>query len=570
MIEPVIIHKRNNWNNIFVFPGIKETKDGISLSKKYHTYFCMIETNNGYISAFIFRPGRHFVYFKELEYISEQFTTTRIEQHDTIIKNLCLYFKYVYTSNFKDIEKASYEITEDMIYEEEKNPYSYRLLKTNIENEAKLFKFTLENNINLFCSFLNQDILFSMNITRIEKKEDIDKYNYMIHYNPKIMNHRKQVLELYPSLNQLLSSDISDYESNKIKKAIDYGNPIIPIISDIYLCDKKTVKYIIEQNPENIKIWTGELNKLIEIVNILIAEKYPKNKKDFDLLYTHINIVYESIKRTFQIKKITNRNNDVDLYFLNYKTLVYYTKKIINDMVKDGYEVISKKMEKNRVGIADLVTINDVFLSYVTWVEAASVDFNKIKFFWEYNYIQLGLLSKNWHNWILEENKNGNIVTLEESSWKTLTEDEVIIDNLKLIPLNSTYLLKEEGREMQHCVGSYDNKCLYDNTHIYSIRTIGGFYLSTLELQLDILDIDKINIIQHKSRFNAEPTLHEKNMAYDFISYLKQKNSMEYFKKIRKETLIRKEQKNTKNNFKWTEELQNSFKQILINYPLLY
>lgn len=50
----------------------------------------------------------------------------------------------------------------------------------------------------------------------------------------------------------------------------------------------------------------------------------------------------------------------------------------------------------------------------------------------------------------------------------------------EIIPLTSPKLLKQEGREMHHCVASYDNQVKQGNSYIYSVR-VGGDK-ATLEL----------------------------------------------------------------------------------------
>ena len=51
-------------------------------------------------------------------------------------------------------------------------------------------------------------------------------------------------------------------------------------------------------------------------------------------------------------------------------------------------------------------------------------------------------------------------------------------------PLCSSAELREEGANMHHCVGGYDRECLTGRTQIFSVRTVEGERLSTLQLSV--------------------------------------------------------------------------------------
>jgi len=97
--------------------------------------------------------------------------------------------------------------------------------------------------------------------------------------------------------------------------------------------------------------------------------------------------------------------------------------------------------------------------------------------------------SSYWHSERVDIQTRFNSAALTGQSvyrdWHPLFEDEYFEtkNGLRLYPLTSTEQLREEGRMMKHCVGSYSSRCFKDNYHIFSIRDQDGKRISTLTVQ---------------------------------------------------------------------------------------
>jgi hypothetical protein len=68
-------------------------------------------------------------------------------------------------------------------------------------------------------------------------------------------------------------------------------------------------------------------------------------------------------------------------------------------------------------------------------------------------------------------------------SWAALLDAPVTIDGYTFVELATAQALREEGRDMRHCVASYAERCLRRGSHIFSVRTDGGERVSTLEVR---------------------------------------------------------------------------------------
>jgi hypothetical protein len=80
--------------------------------------------------------------------------------------------------------------------------------------------------------------------------------------------------------------------------------------------------------------------------------------------------------------------------------------------------------------------------------------------------------------------------------------------DLHIVPLCSSAALREEGVIMRHCVGGYDVACATQPTQIFSVQTLDGKRLSTLQLKARPGKDEgefRFAIAQHRAALNANP-----------------------------------------------------------------
>jgi hypothetical protein len=118
---------------------------------------------------------------------------------------------------------------------------------------------------------------------------------------------------------------------------------------------------------------------------------------------------------------------------------------------------------------------------------------------------------ESWHKQLGQEKKAG--IAWKSSGIKGLTLKEGINENAqywKIHELCSTKELREEGKAMSHCVGSYDHSCASGRKSIWSLtcqRQQHVFRHLTIEVHNGIK-----TIIQARGRFNVLPTEKEKGI----------------------------------------------------------
>lgn len=94
--------------------------------------------------------------------------------------------------------------------------------------------------------------------------------------------------------------------------------------------------------------------------------------------------------------------------------------------------------------------------------------------------------------------------------WDSALEDHELGD-YQVIPLTSSWALRQEGRAMRHCVGGYDEICSKGRARVFSIRDLMGNRLATLSL---VFRDDYWHLEQVKGVENAEVCISE-DIFYD-------------------------------------------------------
>jgi hypothetical protein len=107
-------------------------------------------------------------------------------------------------------------------------------------------------------------------------------------------------------------------------------------------------------------------------------------------------------------------------------------------------------------------------------------------------------------------------------------------NGLVVVALCDQFMLDEEHKRMGHCVNTYGARCLYDGSHVVSIRTADGTKsISTAELSQSALRdligknkkeltpiIDRLppGVIQHRGHENKDPSPQAKEALWEYIS----------------------------------------------------
>lgn len=106
-----------------------------------------------------------------------------------------------------------------------------------------------------------------------------------------------------------------------------------------------------------------------------------------------------------------------------------------------------------------------------------------------------------------------------EEEWPAVFSPLLSPNGVWLIPLTSSPELTNEGKELRHCVGGYNNKCLQGNCHIIGFRHAGKDKdkferLSTLEISP--IKNNSFRVLQHHGERNGKIPL-ESEIAFEWF-----------------------------------------------------
>lgn len=119
------------------------------------------------------------------------------------------------------------------------------------------------------------------------------------------------------------------------------------------------------------------------------------------------------------------------------------------------------------------------------------------------------------------------------NDWPGLLRTPFCVGGISIVSLVSNNELVQEGFRLQHCVGSYVDRCLTGDTHVVSFRDQQGGSLSTAEIELE-LDGGRQTprVIQHNGFENSTPPL-ECSLALDrVIQHLQEAHLQEWISDI--------------------------------------
>lgn len=147
-------------------------------------------------------------------------------------------------------------------------------------------------------------------------------------------------------------------------------------------------------------------------------------------------------------------------------------------------------------------------------------------------------LSNYWHS-PTRQNISQKLRDYGDHRWPALFgEKEIPIppniagqDGWKLITRTSPQELKDEGKNLEHCVGSYSKNCVSGHSHIVSVVDAKGKSVSTIEFRIVGTGLE---VIQHKSRKNGEPNLASENSLNWLMAEVRAERIKIDFAEIRK------------------------------------
>lgn len=328
---------------------------------------------------------------------------------------------------------------------------------------------------------------------------NLEFYNLLHSTTPFRVKARVQALNVLPMLKwEFLSMDNN---IDRVRRRIDAGNSVWDAFLEIYPGKVAILKRIAnaEASPE---AWRGNLAKLLEILDPLPPEKVPFTELDWN--------AFHSIYLGLGLDGVRYENRwDVKNRWLQEAARIGWQKAYAKlaaieggiDALADSFDFLD---ELGNAGDWLVTRAGEPKVEWEIWREQSKAR-------WMRAPETLGMFriveaSVRWHRTVWLDAGLPDDADTRRSTWPRLLPQTVALGKgIEAVALGNAAELAEEGRRMQHCVGSYWRHCFLGASHIVSLRNPNGDSLSTLEIRLPGNGSRQCQIVQHRAHRNQSP-----------------------------------------------------------------
>ena len=329
---------------------------------------------------------------------------------------------------------------------------------------------------------------------------NLDFYNLLHSTTPFRVRARVQALTVLPMLKwEFLSMDNN---VDRVRRRIDAGKSVWDAFLEIYP-GKVAILKRIANAAVGPAAWRGNLAGLLAVLDPLPPEKVPLSELDWNAFHSiYLGLGLEGERNEERVK--------VKMYWLEEAARIGWQK---------AYARLAA-IEGGVDALADTFDFLDELGSAGDWLDARA---NKPNIPWAQwreesraRWLRapeaLGMFriveaSLRWHRTLWVEAGLPDSTDTRRSAWPHLLPQPVSLgDGIEAVSLGNAAELAEEGRRMQHCVGSYWRHCFLGESHIVSLRNSNGDSLSTIEIRLPGNGARQCHIVQHRAERNQTPS----------------------------------------------------------------
>jgi hypothetical protein len=402
----------------------------------------------------------------------------------------------------------------------------------------------------LFKDNLNQDV-FRV-ISNAGSVLSVLTYNAYLEGNKNAVDFRIQAVDAFPLLGDVLG-EVSG-EGNRIRNLVDAGQELWPTLARHFKVPEETIRWLRGKTISEVgHAWVGRLPKLLGCLSCLPPEKRPTSPDDWTA-FAGFALALDP----------ANDNEQHTLWF--------------KEIGKMGWVAARARFEKIHAVPSDLLDVKDLVNDVVSAlfsdiynnrpdVLTGSDTFGKIRGVVEKTFYEAGVLrqvqsSVRWHELQLHGTSDQPVES--KSSWSVPYLTPQRVGGLYAHFLRSEQELKEEGLRMRHCVGSYANRCLFNETYIVSFRTDRNEPVSTANIRLtrldDVLFFQKID---HRGYKNSAPDDVANHALHFLLKQLNKEEMKERLLELENVQLCRIAQDDMGISKEWSPERLDTLKEAL-------
>lgn len=347
------------------------------------------------------------------------------------------------------------------------------------------------------------------------------RYNYLAGGNATLRRNRIQAHRLFPWLMpHLLWNNQLGQLPHRVREAIDQGLPLVDILAQGFSVSPSVIKAM-SRCPGAIlaATWNGNVKQLAISLHGITPEFRPKSDQSWLRMGQAVELIEKGTGQSItrpqnQLWLAASARRDFDLKMPNMEDTAALTQGLA-DMSNAMREVLAMRIGGHQAWHAGWLsrhlTTAEVIHRMITHA---------------LGHLEFGRLLEIVRRWQDAFRRQQSIRDQDSELIRGLTWrapiDEFNNESRVIVPLLSQTELIEEGRAMDHCVGSYTCDCRLGQLQIWSIRTLEGQRCSTLATRFERLAEGswRAVITQHRGKSNVAPDSATKHAAHELLRTL--------------------------------------------------
>ena len=345
---------------------------------------------------------------------------------------------------------------------------------------------------------LNQDILnFSAS--------NVECYNYIHSTHPFRVKARIQALTVLPMLKWEFAS--FNKVSDRVRRRIDAGQSVWDAYLEFH-AGKVSILRRLASTQASPAPWRGNLEGLLAELDPVAPEKVPCNDEEWNAFHSlclgvGMNTMAEAGYSKHQLHQSIKQRWMVDSSRMGWTNAFQKFAAIEGgtDAIRDAFDFLD---EIGNAGDYLALQSGEKYESAEDHRKKSSERWLKAP--QTFGMFRIVEWSARWHRMMWQDAGVSEQTNKQVDKWPLLLPARVqLSSSIQAVSLGNSYSLAEEGKRMQHCVGSYANRCFLGESHIISLREPYDRPLSTLEITTDKYNERSFKIVQHKGQGNRTP-----------------------------------------------------------------
>ncbi len=371
---------------------------------------------------------------------------------------------------------------------------SHLFLSTLTEKEMSLLALAIKGSSSVVDLAIDSALIGAQNLAEL----------IMANQSIKYLNLENRFIP--SSIGTLSPHSFIDYNQLlQVCQAIGANKTLSEVAINYHLVARSPQREVLQENLSHLQAvysWQSEQAKKMALqemakaigdnksLTILDLPQFSCDEKDLSQRVGEKNVLLTSVSQSEQFEKLLRRNLQIKDMIDDFAA-VMIVPRILICMVEQGIDKKTIMSEEGLILQSAKRAARDIFCQ-------------------NFDNEQIQEMSKSWHRPFAQDYVQSRLGAL---SWPSLFAKEkiaippeiVAAEGYSLVVRTDSNALKEEGRALRHCVGSYSNLCFSGSSHIISVVNEKGESLSTIELEVDYLD-ETIKLSQHHGYKNEPPS----------------------------------------------------------------